>query len=184
LWPFVKSPAIFKCPSDRSTVKNSFQGGAVVPRILTMSMNLFVGGFAPDKGMGTGGTDGNWPWAHPYRIFTKLSDVNNASKIFLFLDMREDSVNWSNFMQNMSGYSPLSPNQWTLGDMPGMYHNRAAGFSFVDGHSEIKKWLDGRTAPPLAATGTTLDQAGFDFAAAGKNNQDVFWLQDRSTVAK
>ena len=34
-------------------------------------------------------------------------------------------------------------------DMPAAYHNGACGFSFADGHSEIKKWLDPRTVPPL-----------------------------------
>jgi prepilin-type processing-associated H-X9-DG protein len=30
-------------------------------------------------------------------------------------------------------------------DFPASYHNGAAGFSFADGHGEIKKWLDPRT---------------------------------------
>ena len=27
-------------------------------------------------------------------------------------------------------------------DLPASYHNDACGFSFADGHSEIKKWRD------------------------------------------
>ena len=30
-----------------------------------------------------------------------------------------------------------------------MYHHLACGFSFADGHSEIKRWRDARTMPPL-----------------------------------
>jgi prepilin-type N-terminal cleavage/methylation domain-containing protein len=56
-----------------------------MPRVRSMSMNLYVGGFD--------GTDGNWPWAHPYRIFAKLPGIDLPSSIFVFLDMREDSVN-------------------------------------------------------------------------------------------
>jgi prepilin-type N-terminal cleavage/methylation domain-containing protein/prepilin-type processing-associated H-X9-DG protein len=181
LWRYAKSPAIFKCPSDRSMVQNL--SGALVPRILTMSMNLYVGGFAPDA-MGQPGTGGGWPFAVPYTIFSKTTMITKPSSIFVFLDMREDSVNWSNFMQNMNGYDPVNGSQWELGDMPGMYHNRAAGLSFADGHSEIKKWLDGRTTPPPAPAGQTLDMMGFNGPAAGKNNQDVYWLQDHSTRKK
>ncbi len=57
-----------------------------------------------------------------------------------------------------------------------MYHNRAAGFSFADGHSEIKKWIDGRTTPPLAPKGNILS-----FPVAQPNNPDIAWVQDHST---
>lgn len=182
LWPYCgKNPALFKCPSDRSVVANA--SGVLVPRTLTMSMNLYVGGFAPSQ-MGACGTMGGWESSNPeltkYRLFCRTSDINRPSQIFLFLDMREDSVNWSNFMQFMNGYDPNNPSLWTLGDMPGMYHNRAAGFSFADGHSEIKKWVDGRTTPPLAPPGTLLDVN----PAWGNNNKDVNWLQHRSTTLK
>ena len=98
--------------------------------------------------------------------------------------MRQDVVNWSNFMIDMTGFNPSAPSSWTWGDMPGMYHNRAAGFSFTDGHAEIHRWLDGRTCPPMAPAGQTLDQTGFNFAAAGANNQDVNWCQMNATAHK
>lgn len=83
-------------------------------------------------------------------------------------------------MQFMHGYDPYNPALWTLGDMPGMYHNRAAGFSFADGHAEIKKWTDPRTTPPMAAPGTML----MVNSSWGNNNKDVYWLQDHSTNLK
>ena len=182
LWNYCgKNAALFKCPADRSTVKNT--AGVTVPRILTMSMNLWVGGFAPDYAgaCGTlGGWDGRYSELTKYRLFCKATEINKPSQIFLFLDMREDSVNWSNFLQFMMGYDPYNPAAWELGDMPGMYHNRAAGFSFADGHSEIKKWTDGRTTPPLAPPGQILNVS----AAWGNNNKDVYWLQDHSTTHK
>jgi prepilin-type processing-associated H-X9-DG protein len=123
-----------------------------------------------------GGWDSRYPELKNFRLFCKTTDINKPSQVFLFLDMREDSVNWSNFMQMMTGY-PDSPGSATLGDMPGMYHNRAAGFSFTDGHSEIKKWTDSRTTPALVS-GTTLDVD----PTWGNNNKDVYWLQDHSTT--
>jgi prepilin-type processing-associated H-X9-DG protein len=59
-----------------------------------------------------------------------------------------------------------------------MYHGLACGFSFADGHSEIKKWKDPRTTPPLVANGEIND--GFRCA----RNVDVVWLQERATRRK
>jgi len=144
-----------------------------------MSMNLYVGGFAPVRGVDTppNGTDGHWPWAAPFTIYTKLSKINIPSKIFVFLDMREDRVNWSNFMTMMNGY-PNDPLQYHLGDLPGMYHALACGFSFADGHSEIHKWRDRRTTPPMGPINP--DAPSF----ASPRNVDVAWLQDASTRPK
>ena len=169
LWPYSKTTAIYKCPSDHSTVTFN---GQLKDRILTMSMNLYVGGFAP-------GTDGGWPFADAYKIYSKNSAIDAPSSIFVFLDMREDTVNWSNFMIDMTGYNPPngSAYTWTT-DLPGMYHNLAAGFSMADGHAEIKRWKDGRTTPPLIVGSIA------NFNPAQPNNPDIGWVQDHSTRHK
>jgi prepilin-type N-terminal cleavage/methylation domain-containing protein/prepilin-type processing-associated H-X9-DG protein len=168
LWKYNKSQAIYKCPSDHSTVNTTF--GGTKDRILTMSMNLYMGGFL--------GTDGGWPFAAPYKIYTKMSTIDVPSSIFVFLDMREDTVNWSNYMIDMTGYnSDPSKYSWTT-DLPGTYHNRAAGFSFADGHSEIKRWLDGRTTPPLNDPNPPV------FNTSQPGNPDIAWMQDHSTRPK
>jgi prepilin-type N-terminal cleavage/methylation domain-containing protein len=172
LWTYAKNQALYKCPSDKSTVQTA---GGIKPRILTMSMNLYVGGFAPRRGEGTLGTDGGWSWAHAYQIFPKLSAIPEPAKIFVFLDMREDRVNWSNFMTMMDGYSPRNPALYKLGDLPGMYHNLACGFSFADGHSELHKWRDGRTTPPMGP----IQPNAPEISVPG--SVDVAYLQDIST---
>ena len=182
LWKYVKTAAVFKCPSDHSTVTVA---GVTKPRLLTMSMNLYVGGFAPDvNDPSPYGNDGGWSFAAPYSIYSKLSlisGISPPSKIFVFLDMREDRVNWSNFMTDMTGYSPPNPGAYKFtSDMPGMYHNNAGGFSFADGHSEIKRWLDPRTTPPLQDGGNPLAAT----STPSPNNPDVAWLQDHSTRPK
>jgi prepilin-type N-terminal cleavage/methylation domain-containing protein/prepilin-type processing-associated H-X9-DG protein len=184
LWTYAKSQGIYKCPSDHSkTIFNNVSHD----RILTMSMNLYVGGFAPsqtDFNNGTKtGNDGGWAFADPYKIYSKSTDIRDSSSIFLFLDMREDTVNWSNFLVDMTGWNgSATPNPgaytWS-GDLPGSYHNKAAGFSFVDGHSEIKKWHDGRTTPSLAPAGTALS-----FTLAQPNNVDIGWMQDHASRLK
>jgi prepilin-type processing-associated H-X9-DG protein len=77
----------------------------------------------------------------------------------------------------MTGW-PNQPASIGFYDLPGMYHNRACGFSFADGHAEIKKWQDSRTTPALVANGEVND--GF----RSPRNPDVTWLQDRSTRKK
>ena len=171
LWPYTsRSAGIYKCPGDRSYLA---VGGEAKPRVRSMSMNLYVGGFD--------GTDGHWPWAEGYKIYAKLSDIEIPSQIFVFLDMREDSVNWGNFMTYLAGYSPNDPAQYGFdGDYPGCYHHFACGFSFADGHSELKRWQDARTTPPLTFGANPL----FSQFTSTPNNVDVGWLQQHSTRPK
>jgi hypothetical protein len=88
--------------------------------------------------------------------------------------MREDSIDIGNFATDMTGW-PDAPSAVGFYDLPGMYHHGACGFSFADGHSEIKKWRDARTTPPLVTNG------GVDDGFRSPNNVDVVWLQERST---
>lgn len=180
LFKYTKNPAIYKCPSDNSKVTTTAAG--VKSRILTMSMNLFVGGFAPARGGSPNGTDGGWGWAAPFQVFSKQSGIRQPSKIFVFLDMREDRVNWSNFMMDLAGYAPSNPSAYKWGsDMPGFYHNRACGFSFADGHSELHRWLEGTSTPPLDTSGAEPTGVA-DIMAP--NSRDVAWMQERSTYLK
>lgn len=186
LWPYAKTEKIYKCPSDESFV---VVNGERKPRILTMSMNLYVGGFAPrpfppyDEPLPFG-TGGGWDFADDYHVYAKLSDISGASSaadIFVFLDMREDVVNWSNFMADMSGY-PDKPQLYAFTmDLPGMYHGGSCGFTFADGHSKIKKWQDPRTMPPMSPRGTALP---VQHRRPSPNNPDVAWLQHASTRPK
>ena len=176
LWIYNRNPGIYKCPSDHSTVRTA--DGVVHERILSMAMNLFVGGFAPPNFGTRAGNDGNWPTAAGFKIFAKTTDIQPPASIFVFLDMREDTDNWSNFMADMDGYSPNNPAIYSWYDIPGIYHNLSAGFSFCDGHSEMKRWQDGRTCPPMAPAGTELNPP---VPWAQPDNPDIAWIHDKST---
>ena len=174
LWTYAKNVNIYRCPSDRSTVDTPV---GTRPRILTMSMNLYVGGFAPVPGVDPppDGTDGHWPWANNYKIYTRLSKIDFPASIFVFLDMREDRINWSNFMTMTAGYVPSNPGAYSLGDLPGFYHGNACGFSFADGHSVLHKWLDSRTTPPMGPINPNPPTMTVPF------DKDVAFLQEIST---
>ena len=175
LWPYVgRDASVYKCPEDQSSVQDT--SGVIVPRVLSMSMNLYMGGFT-----GTlGGWDSTYPQLRALRLFLKTTDFTpvTPAKMFVFLDQRPDSVNWSNFMVDMRGFLPTDPAQHRLGDMPGFFHEGGAAFSFADGHGELHRWQDARTMPPLISGGI-LPEIG-----ATPNNPDVAWLQEHTTCSK
>jgi prepilin-type N-terminal cleavage/methylation domain-containing protein len=167
LWSYSgKNLNIWKCPADRSGVTVS---GEFKPRVRSISMNVFLGGW--------GGTDGNWGSVFSaYKIYTKQTQLIDPgpSKVFVFLDMREDSIDMGNFATRMAGW-PDDSSRYGFYDLPGYYHHRACGFSFADGHSEIHRWRDQRTMPPIVSGGFVNDQF------SSPNNRDVGWLQEHST---
>ena len=70
LWQYDKSSPIYKCPGDTSTVKLN---GVVVPRVRSISMNFYLGGYGnrtpPAGGVGPDGV--NWGQFYvPYGIMT------------------------------------------------------------------------------------------------------------------
>ena len=174
MWPYCgNSLPIFKCPADTSFV---MVNNEMKPRVRTMVMNLYLGGFY--------GSGGGVFSEKTYRLYRKFSElyIPGAAKVFVFLDEREDAINWGNFYTDMAGYptgtTPGNPAAYVLADIPGAYHHNACGFSFADGHSEIHKWLDARTYPPLIKGKLVFD--GFSSKPVPRD-VDVGWLQDRST---
>jgi prepilin-type processing-associated H-X9-DG protein len=132
-------------------------------------MNVFLGGW--------GGTDGGWgPAVSNYQIYTRYSQFLDPgpSRTFLLTDMREDSIDMGNFAVNMAGW-PDKPNSFGFWDLPGFYHNGAGSFSFVDGHSEFKRWTDSRTTPPIKPL------KGYPDHFNSPGNPDIAWLQERAT---
>jgi prepilin-type N-terminal cleavage/methylation domain-containing protein/prepilin-type processing-associated H-X9-DG protein len=163
LFPFVGgSTEVFRCPADKSFGISG--SGAKVPRIRSMSMNGWVGGPGWDEGK------------EGWKVFKKSSEMQNPgpSMTWLFLDEREDSINDGFFAVSMVGFDG-NPSAAKLVDYPASYHNRAGGFSFADGHSEIKKWKDRRTVPAISS-GKPLP-----LNVPSPNNADVYWMQERST---
>jgi len=177
MWPYCgNSAGIWRCPSDRSTVKplsGPFQGQAV-SRVRTMAMSIWVGGWE--------GTDADCSGPQ-WRVYSKFNEMANPgpSSTWVLADQREDRINYGNSFTDMTGF-PDNPAAWRFHyDYPGGYHNRAGGFSFADGHAEIKKWLDDRTVPPVAVGSTLFYSQEY---VPSPRNKDIFWMQERSTRKK
>jgi prepilin-type N-terminal cleavage/methylation domain-containing protein/prepilin-type processing-associated H-X9-DG protein len=173
LWPYCGSSAgIFKCPADRSTIKPTsgpFKG-QTVPRVRSMAMNYWSGGY-DGKDLFNGSGPG-------WRVYLRAGEMTDPgpTQTWMFLDAREDGITSGGFLVDMTGYPDHLEKTRFYQDWPGGYHNRAGGFSFADGHSEIKKWKDERTTPPIKKGAFISLQP-----VPSPNNKDIVWLQERST---
>ncbi len=128
LGKYASNPGIYRCPADQSKAFG-------LPRVRSISMNAYVGGQRDGK---------FYPniQSSPWQKFTRLDQFRHPTETFVFLDENpvtiNDGVYWS--------ADPLeSPATITFIDHPASYHNKAAGFSFADGHSETHHWVDART---------------------------------------
>lgn len=157
LGSYAVNPGIYKCPGDRSLS----QGQA---RVRSYSMNSYMG-------------DRFDSYSPGYMQFKKFADIRSPSpaKAWLFLDERADSINDGWFIVDMEGYDPLRASDYVLANYPASYHGGAGSISFADGHSEIKRWTDPRTMPPLRPG------APLPLLAPSPGNRDVAWLQERSS---
>ena len=104
-----------------------------------------------------------------YKKYTKLTEVlrPGPAMTILFVDERCDSINDGEWCPEWPAGSS-NPQQWTIIDFPGSYHGGACGFAFADGHSEIHKWRDKRTTPPIGRLGGLDD--------TDPNSVDAFWI--------
>jgi prepilin-type N-terminal cleavage/methylation domain-containing protein/prepilin-type processing-associated H-X9-DG protein len=159
IWKYTgKSEKIYKCPADKFPTK-----APVRERLRSNSINAWCGMH-----------DGKPTWfgnSPPWRMFLNDADFVAPADTWVFVDEHPDSINDGFFCVDMNNAPNLGGA--TLPDCPASYHNGACGFAFADGHSEIKKWLDARTRPPVKrAVYSAGNQA---------NNRDILWLWSKTT---
>jgi len=167
IWPYCgNSLAIFKCPADKVTVtptSGPFKG-QTIQRIRSNSMNSWMGM-----------NEGNWTWfgGPEFNKYNKMSDLRDPgpAATWVLLDEHPDSMNDGFFVVDMIGYPDRK--QTALPDLPASFHSKAAGIAFADGHSEIHKWKDSRTMPPVNRRQPPN--------VSQKDNQDVVWLWEHTT---
>ena len=131
LYPYSKVAKIYKCSADRKQGVAYSGAPRWEPTTRSMAMNSWLNPLA-----GSTGTTG-------VRIFRKQSDISTHAggpvKLFVMVDENPTTINDGYFLIDpLQGTT--NPTTWT--DVPASYHNKACGFSFADGHAEIKKWRD------------------------------------------
>jgi prepilin-type N-terminal cleavage/methylation domain-containing protein/prepilin-type processing-associated H-X9-DG protein len=126
---------IYKCPADNFLSPAQRQARWSM-RLRSNSMNALFGksGNYANANSGRSWAGGGGTHDGPWRQFLKQSHVPNPSMTWLTLDENVDNNNDAFFIAS----SDRNNGAW--GDVPGSYHNGACGFSFADGHAEIKKW--------------------------------------------
>ena len=160
---YSQDPGVYLCPADKHPVPGPMTSPAGGKRrVRSISMNGFIEGFAYSKTPGS-------TWYPAYRNYNKTTDVVDPSPSNLWLtnDEHPDSIN--------DGWEIMNPtdfNSWV--DLPASYHVRACGFNFVDGHSEIKRWLERSTVVKVQYRQYN------GFTAPG--SRDIRWIIERSTA--
>lgn len=155
--PYLRSPAIYKCPEDR--VISKVPGENHQAHVRSYSMNAYVG-WSIDR------TELN----PDYRVMTRTSDLTGPapSGLFVFQDVHPDNLCYPAFMVRMPG----EPDQFY--HYPSSLHSGRGVLTFADGHAESHRWTDPRTSPP--ANGGILahwnDSTG---------NADLAWIRERTT---
>ncbi len=147
---------LYKCPADnflsRVQVTAHFS-----ERVRSVSMDAWLGG-----------GDKYYNWS---KAVEKMTDLFNPapSMAWVLVDEDPDSINDALIYENPN----LGAANGQFGDIPASYHNRACGFSFADGHSEIHKWLNdkGWIEPCTFVYGPYDRTVG---------PSDYFWLAERT----
>ena len=173
LGDYLQNADVFKCPSDKSTVKI---GNEIIPRIRSISMSQSFG-----RNPSEGGGAGQWLPYSSFRTYMKEGDmgVPGPSNLFVFLDEHPNSINDAAFAVKCDARDGGA----RMIDWPASFHSGACGFAFGDGHAEIKKWLDKRTiVPHKNSNGMPSPPGGLNQAAP--NSPDVAWMQDRASARK
>ena len=175
---YVKNADVYKCCADK---KPASSGGA--PPVLhcrSISMNAAIGtkwaSGAPGAAVGGGWLPGNW--TDPQNVWltygkTAQFSRPGASELWMLLDEHPNSINDAAFAVECG----LTGAAAKMVDFPASYHNGACGISFADGHSEIHKWLDGRTKP-------AVQDSPLPLGVTQPNNPDIDWLQRHTSARK
>jgi hypothetical protein len=157
LAPFLGNQlGVYKCPADRIPSANG-------PRIRSFSMNSQVGNLYPEV---MGSTKSYNPTAKAYVKISEIIGCPGPTKTFIFCEENMCSMN-DGYLQVNNG-TPVFP------DVPGCYHEWNCGFSFADGHTEMRKWATAVLKIPV--------KFGYRQASIGTGftNPDWLWFTDHA----
>ncbi len=163
--PYIgKAQNVFKCPADNyaSPLQRRKGWGS---RVRSVAMNAFSG------------TTDDASQMNLWRGWKKTTDPakRSPSELFVLLDEHPDSINDAYYVAVLQGYG--APNGWC--DVPATYHNGACGFAFLDGHSQIKRWLGKLRSAEWLQVQYKDRHAGILRATDPPDLNDINWAKDR-----
>jgi len=162
---YIKNPGVYKCPSDKY---QSAQNPG--PRVMSLSASANLGGVSVTV---------KDPADQPERKYNakgvhKLTSLRypGPAMTFVILDEHPDSIDDALF-HTCAGNSAANSQ---IRNIPASYHYGGGGnISYADGHSEIKKWKDPRTKPPILYSKQPASSP-----QPSPGNVDMEWLNDRT----
>jgi prepilin-type N-terminal cleavage/methylation domain-containing protein/prepilin-type processing-associated H-X9-DG protein len=159
-----KTENVYRCPADNFLSATQRARGWKV-RARSVAMNAFSGVDDDRSSLGL--------WVG----WKKTSDPKRRSptELLVLLDEHPDSINDGYYIATLSGYGGLYG--WC--DVPATFHNGACGFAFLDGHSEIKRWLGKLRSAEWQKVTFQDRHAGLLKADTEPDKRDIDWVKDR-----
>jgi len=148
---------VYRCPADTIPSANG-------QRLRTYSMNSQMGNVYS--------YNTTISYNAGFKAYIKVSEMLNCpgpSTAFVFCEENMCSMN--------DGYLQVDCNVAQFPDVPGSYHVWNCGFSFADGHAELRKWVTSVLKIPI--------RSGYGYPSATPtttaNNADWQWFSQRAT---
>jgi prepilin-type N-terminal cleavage/methylation domain-containing protein/prepilin-type processing-associated H-X9-DG protein len=167
LGPYTRNYQVYHCPADNFPVRVTANYSA--PRVRSIAMNGYIEGNAGKSEYS--GRGSSFFRSGIVRRYDKTTDVvkPTPSDLWVLVDEHPDSIN-DGFLINYI----LDESSWA--DLPASYHNGACGFTFADGHSEIKKWREPSTIVPIKRTQYN------GFAVPPGQLRDIKWRNEHTSA--
>ncbi|MBI2928082.1 MAG: type II secretion system protein [Verrucomicrobia bacterium] len=138
LFPYVRSPAVYRCPADKSTVGDRKDG---LLRMRNYSMSCYMNGKNPESQLITP------PYSQYDWVVHRASQIvaPPPSQAFVFIQEHPGS-------SLLSGGWFYLPLRWATLSVP-FNHENGENLSFADGHAEHWRWRDPNTARHVELVG-------------------------------
>jgi prepilin-type N-terminal cleavage/methylation domain-containing protein/prepilin-type processing-associated H-X9-DG protein len=168
LGPYVaNNPGIYSCPSDYY-LSGPQRALGWSKRCRSVAMDGNVGGGPKYEG---------FTWM-PVGAVKSASLVNpGPANTWLFLDEHPNSIDDEALYINPAEANGIG----TFTELPSSLHNNAGAVSFCDGHSEIHKWMNPKTMPPVNPT-PNVTVIGTYQRVVVINNVDLGWLAQKTAT--
>jgi prepilin-type N-terminal cleavage/methylation domain-containing protein len=165
---YLKTPAIYKCPSDRSTIEI---GGQHLKKTRSYALNGYLGWEWPSNP-----GDVNWYCNPNYRVFRKMSELSlaNPSQLLSFVDVSPGNVCLSAFVTflHKSVFTDV------FYHLPSVSHGKKGVVTFTDGHVDTQTWYES----------AMIQKANEEWNPNHISNEypgrDLDWFKDHASILK